>query len=426
MGEPQSHAATEGFLYSFRALRIRDYRNYWIASLGMTGTQVVTQFGLAWLVLDLSGSLAQLGVVLSIQGLAWTLVALAGGVLADRYSRRNLIVISQLFGIASLATLATLTFANVVEVWHVYLAALILGTNQAVTMPARTAIIRSLVTDDYMLNAVALNAMQQQASRIVWPMMTGVIIALLGVGAALVAAVISSAIGVILLVGLRGLQEAPRPQGSTSALHEIGQGVSYSFAKAPIRLLMVINFGIAFLGLVYLNLAPGFARQELGFDAATTGLFMTAAGIGAICGSVMLVIREVQDRSTYAVLATAGFGLAVLALSLNFWTPTAFALMVFFGFSNSSLAVSAHTVLQTASDPRYLGRVMSLWSLGGGMGALAALPVGLAGDEFGLRWALGLVGAIMVLLTGYVAVAFLPAAKRALLDRPLTAATVAS
>ena len=426
MGEPQSHAATEGFLYSFRALRIRDYRNYWIASLGMTGTQVVTQFGLAWLVLDLSGSLAQLGVVLSIQGLAWTLVALAGGVLADRYSRRNLIVISQLFGIASLATLATLTFANVVEVWHVYLSALILGTNQAVTMPARTAIIRSLVTDDYMLNAVALNAMQQQASRIVWPMMTGVIIALLGVGAALVAAVISSAIGVILLVGLRGLQEAPRPQGSTSALHEIGQGVSYSFAKAPIRLLMVINFGIAFLGLVYLNLAPGFARQELGFDAATTGLFMTAAGIGAICGSVMLVIREVQDRSTYAVLATAGFGLAVLALSLNFWTPTAFALMVFFGFSNSSLAVSAHTVLQTASDPRYLGRVMSLWSLGGGMGALAALPVGLAGDEFGLRWALGLVGAIMVLLTGYVAVAFLPAAKRALLDRPLTAATVAS
>src|SRR5690606_37037698 len=95
-----------GFRHAFRSLRGRDFRYYWFSAVGMTGAQGITQLALAWLVLDLTGSLGQMGVVIFMQGIAWTFVALVGGVLADRYSRRDLLVGAQLFTILSLVVLA--------------------------------------------------------------------------------------------------------------------------------------------------------------------------------------------------------------------------------------------------------------------------------------------------------------------------------
>src|SRR5262245_44335842 len=102
-----------GFSNGFRSLRIPDYRNYWISGLGMTAAQGFTQLALPWLVLDLTGSLGQMGVVIAIQGVAWTVVSLVGGILADRYSHRMILIASQAVTILSLATLAILTMQDV-------------------------------------------------------------------------------------------------------------------------------------------------------------------------------------------------------------------------------------------------------------------------------------------------------------------------
>ena len=174
-----------GFAHGFRSLGHRDFRNYWISGLGTTGAQGFTQIALVWLILDLTDSLSQAGIVITIQGVSWTIVSLVGGVLADRYSRLLLLIIMQSLMAISLAALAVLTIEGVVTEWHVYLSALIFGVNQALTMPARSAIMRSLVSAEDMMNAVALNAMQQHAMRILWPSLAGVIIGTLGVGAAL-------------------------------------------------------------------------------------------------------------------------------------------------------------------------------------------------------------------------------------------------
>jgi len=401
-----------GFKHGFRSLRIRDFRNFWIAGLGMTGAQGITQLALAWLVLDLTGSLGQMGLVIAMQGVAWTIVALVGGVLADRYSRRNLLIGSQFFTIGSLTTLAMLTMTGVVEVWHVYFSALILGTNQALTMPARSAIMRSLVGPDVMMNAVALNSMQQHAGRIFWPSLAGIIIGLIGVDAALLTGAAASGLAALMLMTIPNVAEANRGPAA-SPIAEMREGVRYSFAHPVLRMMMLINFAVAFFGLAYLNMGPGFSREVMGFDATTTGFFIMASGIGSVTGSMGLVFREVEQRERFVVLSCGGFGLAILLLCLNPWPATSFLIMVFFGLSNSCLAVTAQTIFQTEADQRYLGRVVALWSMGGGIGAITAFPIGEAGDAFGLRYSLGFVAAVLILLTVYIAIAHLPSAERA-------------
>ena len=167
---------------AFSALKHRNYRWYWFSGLGMSGAQGINQLTIAWLVLDLTGSVGQLGLVIFFQGLPAAATALFGGVFADRYSRRKLLMWTQALTTAILAVLAVLTLAEMVEVWMVYVASILLGTAMSLTMPARNALIRSLVPIEQTMNAVALNSMQQQASRIVWPSLAGGMIAGLGVG----------------------------------------------------------------------------------------------------------------------------------------------------------------------------------------------------------------------------------------------------
>ena len=401
-----------GVTYAFRSLWLRDYRNYWFSGLGMTGAQAYTQLGLAWLILDLTDRVGQLGLLIFMQGLAWTTVALVGGVLADRYSRRALLSGSQSLTIVSLGAIAILTMQDLVQVWQVFAAAFVLGTNQAISMPARTAILRNLVSSEYMLNAVALNSMQQHAARILWPTLAGVMIGVLGVGVALLAGAACSAASVGFLFLLRNLKE-DAPHQRTSPFRELVAGVKYSFSTPVVKMVMLLNFAVAFFGLAYLHIQPGFAREVLDFGPSQTGLFLMAGGVGSVLGSVGLIFVNVRDKNTFVNFGMGGFALALLALCINPWVPAEFLFMALWGFSNAIFAVLAQTIFQTVSESRYLGRVIGLWSLGGGISALTALPIGLAGDEIGLRWSLGFVAALLVLCTVYIMAVHLPKAQRA-------------
>jgi MFS family permease len=410
---------TARFGHAFRALRIENFRFYWLMGLFMTGAQGTTQLALAWLILDLTGKVGQLGLVIFIQGVAWTVVALVGGILADRYRRRNLLLGSQLFTAANLAILAVLTLGGLAETWQVYVSSLVLGTTNALTFPARQALIRNLVDADDMMNAVALNSMQMHSGRIVWPALAGVVIGTLGVGAALILGSACSVASIIFLALIKDLKENSSV-GTTSAWRQVTAGLSYSFSTPLLKMVMMLNFGVAFFGLAYLNMAPGFAREELGFSAGKTGLFIMASGIGAIIAATTLVLHEIENRNTVVVLMCGCFGLSILALCLSPTDWSAFLFMALFGFSNSSFSIIAQTIFQVSVEPRYLGRVIGLWSMGGGIGALTALPIGLAGDHFGLRWSLGFVSAVLVAVTLLVFVMFLPHVRRMAAPRVAT------
>ncbi len=383
-----SSTTGRGLGQSLQALHNRDYRWYWFAGLGMSGSQGIQQLALGWLVLDLTGSAGQLGLVTAMQGLPMTVTSLFGGVLADRYDRKMLLQLSQAFTFANLLLLGMLTSAGMIQVWHLYFFAIGLGLMQAVTMPARQALIRSLVTDEEMMNAVALASMQLQSSRIIWPTTAGLLIGTLGVGVALIISAMFAAAGILCLFLVHAAPFVPvlRP---TSPMQDVIEGVRYTFGHEVVGRVITLSICIASLGLAFLYLGVGFAREELHFTAGQTGLFLMCSGIGAIVASLLMVVLQIRATVTRFAVAAGGFALSLVLLCINPWTGPAFFFMVGYGFFNSGMAITGQTIFQIHVPQRLLGRVISLWSMGAGLAALTSWPIGAAGDMVGLRWSLG-------------------------------------
>lgn len=392
---PEEHVK-RGPLDSFSALKSRDYRMYWFSGLGMTGAQGIQQLALAWLVLDLTDSAGQLGLVIFMQGMTMSAMALFGGVLVDRYNRKTLLTLSQTFTFLNLVTLAALILSGVVAVWMLYFYAIGLGAMQAITMPARNALIRSLVGKELMVNAVALNAMQMHSSRIIFPMSAGLLIALLGVGATVLLSASCSLAGLVLLLMVHAPDTANRERREP-AMQELAEGIRFTFAHPVIGPVMTLAVFIAMFGLAFMTLGPGFARQELHFSASTTGFFLMSAGFGSLVGALLMLVVRVKATKKLFVLGCSGFALSLIALCVNPIDPLAFVFMAGFGISNSMLSITAQTIFQTEAPQRLLGRVISLWSLGGGLASVTAWPIGVAGDAVSLRVSLGAVATVLFL-----------------------------
>ena len=384
----------------FRALRGDGYRWFWFSGLGMTASQGIQQLAVAWLVLDLTDSVGQLGLVIFAQGVPMAIVSFYGGVLADRYDRRRLLVGAQVVTMLNLFALALLASSGLIQVWHIYLSSIGLGVMQAITMPTRTAMIRSLVDDDDLTNGVALNAVQMHSSRILWPSVAGVLIALAGIGATLLLSALCSFAGILCLLTIRYLNAEPgrRPQ-KDSPFQQMLEGLRYVQETSQVSTVMKLALCCGLFGLAYMNLSPAFAREELGLNSSGAGLFIMSMGVGAIVGSVLMLVFPVKDGHQLFIVLTGVFGLNLVLQAVNPWLPAAFVLMAFFGLSNSALVVAGQTFLQVSVPQAFLGRVIGLWSLAGGLGFIASLPIGMLGDAIGLRWSLGGAGILLLAST---------------------------
>jgi MFS family permease len=162
---------------------------------------------------------------------------------------------------------------------------------------------------------------------------------------------------------------------------------------------MRLSLCCGLFGLSYMNLAPAFAREVLDLGASGAGLFMMSMGFGAIIGSTLLLVFPVKDGKQLFIMLTAAFGLVVLGQAANPWFPAAFLIMGLFGLISAVLVVAGQTFLQVNVPQHMLGRLVGLWSLAGGLGFITALPIGLLGDEIGLRWSMGGAAALLIVST---------------------------
>lgn len=402
MTTTQPKTAKPTFSDSLRSFQYRNYRLYWFSGLGQTGAQGVQQLAMAWLVLDLTDSTGQLGLVIFMQGISMAGMALFGGVLVDRYDRKRLLMLSQLFTFANLALLSVLTLSGFVAVWQLYISAIGLGVMSAITLPARNALIASIVSREDSLNAVALNAMQMHVSRIFFPTVAGIVIAVAGVGSALLFCAASSLAGILLLLPVQVDASAVPARRRSSAARELVDGLQYTFSHPVIGRVMTLALSLSAFGLAFMSLGPGFAREELDFSASTTGLFLMAAGIGSLAGALMMVAVNLEANLKVFVWACTGFAVSLVALCINPFAAVAFLCTAGFGFSSSVLSIAAQTIFQVQAKPHLLGRVTSLWSLGGGLAAITALPIGIIGDLLSLRVSLGFVSILLLVMCAIV------------------------
>jgi MFS family permease len=380
---------------TFRALRHRDFALYWSGqAVSLTGTwmQSVAQ---GWLVLRLSNSPFQLGVVGFCAFSPVLLFTLLGGLAADRVPRKAALLVTQALSMAQAAILTVLSATGVVEVWHVAALAFLLGTVNAFDVPIRQSFLFDLDGREDLPNAIAMNSIAFNGARLVGPAVAGLILASLGETACFLVNAISY---LAVLVGLALIRPAapPRQADEESWPDGIRRGVAYAWRTPAVRtILLLVAFSSVF-GVPYSILMPAIARDVLGGGQRTLGFLMGAAGAGAVLGAFSITGRRSTRRSGAIVAgAMTAFGASLVAFSLsrNFWLSASLLHVV--GAAMIVQMATSNAFLQLVAPPALRGRVVSIYTLMFlGMAPFGSLLSGIIAKYWGAPAAVGLGGAV--------------------------------
>ncbi|MDA1240784.1 MAG: MFS transporter, partial [Chloroflexi bacterium] len=354
-----------GFRQAVGALAYRDYRRF-AASLLLTslGVQLV-QTAILWQVYELTGSALLLGLTGLARAAPHMVLSLVGGVVADRFNRVRLIQAGQLTNGILIAALAALTILGSVEVWHLYVVTFLNSAFSAITNPARTALIPSLVPRDRLVNAVALNATIGQASQIVGPALAGVTIAFMGLGPTYV---INGAVYVAAMIVIFGIQTPmARPSVLETPWESFMEGLNFVRQKPVIISLLLLDLGETIFG-SYRALLPIIA-DNLGVGATGYGLLSAAPGVGALAGAAFILgLGDMRYKGLYTVFGVLAYCVALAMLAVSPWFWLAIIASVLLGATNSIQMIPRNTVILSVSPDALRGRVEAFRSMlaGGG------------------------------------------------------------
>jgi MFS family permease len=360
-----SESGSPGAKSALRAMRSRNYRLFFAGqSVSLIGTWM-QQVAMSWLVYRLTGSAFLLGVIGFTSQIPAFLLAPLAGVLADRWNRRPLLITTQALALLQAALLAGVVLTGVVQIWHIVVLSLLLGVVNAFDIPIRQSFVVEMVEERADLsNAIALNSSMVQAARLIGPSVAGVLVATVGEG---ICFLLNSASYLAVLLALVAMRLGPSPHGSgerRNVLHELAEGFRYAFGFAPIRSILLLVALISLTGMPYVVLVPVFAKEVLNGGAHTFGFLMTAAGCGALTGTLTLASRSsVLGLGKQMVLATGVFAAGIACFAESSYLPLSLASLVAAGYGAVTVVASGNTVLQTILEEDKRGRVMSFFTM---------------------------------------------------------------
>ncbi|GLV81923.1 MFS transporter [Streptomyces lavendulae subsp. lavendulae] len=386
----------------FSSLRIRNYRLFAAGqAVSNTGTWM-QRIAQDWLVLSLTGSASAVGITIALQFLPMLVFGLYGGVLADRLPKRPLLLATQsAMGLTGIA-LAVLTLAGHVQVWHVYLAAFLLGLVTVLDNPARQTFVSEMVGPAQVANAVSLNSANFQSARLVGPAIAGVLITAVGSGWAFLLNGLSFAapIAGLLMMRTRELHPVtPQPR----AKGQLREGLRYVAGRPELVWPIVLVGFIGTFGFNFPIWLSAFVGDVFHGDAGTYGLFNTLIAVGSLVGA-LLAARRGRARLRLLVTAAALFSvlLVMTAFAPSFWLFA--VLLVPVGVFGLTVNVVANSSVQMATDPEMRGRVMALFMMVFTGGTPVGAPlVGWITDTYGAR--LGMAAGGLVSLAAALGVA---------------------
>ncbi|MFE0653452.1 MFS transporter [Streptomyces sp. NPDC059534] len=392
---------TRGRRETFSSLRIRNYRLFFTGAIvSNTGTWMarITQ---DWLVLSLTGSAAAVGITTALQFLPMLLFGLYGGVIADRYPKRLLLLFSQgALGLCGLA-LAVLTLSGQIQVWHVYLIAFLLGMVTVVDNPARQSFVSEMVGPGQLRNAVSLNSANFQSARLVGPAVAGVLIAGVGSGWAFLLNGLSFLAPLVSLLLMRTselhkVERAPRGKG------QLREGLRYVAGRPDLIWPIVLVGFIGTFGFNFPIWLTAFSGDVFHVGAGTYGFLNTLMAAGSLVGA-LAAARRGSTRLRMLVVAAAVFGVLEIAAALSpaFWL---FALLLVpIGMIGLTVNITANSAVQMATDPAMRGRVMSLYMMVFAGGTPIGAPLlGWVTDTYGARVGFATGGVISLAAAGAV------------------------
>lgn len=382
-----------------RALRHRNFRLFFTGQgVSLTGTWI-TRIATAWLVYRLTGSELLLGVVAFASQIPNLFLMPVAGVLADRWNRRRVLIVTQAMALVQSGLLAVFTLTGLISVPLIIILQVAQGFITALDTPVRQAFVVSMIDDRADLaNAIALNSSLFNASRIIGPSVGGLLIAAVGEGWCF-AIDSASYLFVILSLLMMRLPEALPRSDTGRIFDELTSGLRYALESVPIRSLLILMAVASIAGMPYNVLMPAMARGVLGGGAETLGILMTGSGIGALAGAIWLASRhDLRGLSTAIAIAGSVFGAGLIAFSFARSVPVAMVLLFVVGAGFMIQTAAANTIVQTIVEEEKRGRIMALFA----MAFLGTMPIGgliagSAAEHIGTPMTIAIGGAICML-----------------------------
>jgi MFS family permease len=392
---------------TFESMGDRNFRWFFWSLLGNFSSMNIQMFIRGWLVYELTGSFAALGIMSLANGVSGLALALVGGVVAERVRQRKQVVqVGQALNAVVALSVGLMIATGSLTFTHLVIAALIQGAVQNSIMPSRQALTPEVVGMDRLMNALALNTSGMNAARLLMPGLAGWMVAALGGGDgeigpaqyvyyAMAGLYLWSIVALVpVRVADRSAQIDPQP-----ALGDLVDGFRYIARDKTIRMLLVANFFMVWFSMTYFMLLPGFAKEVLDTGPARLGLLQTLSGLGSLAGSLVIASMPSRNRGRVLLASSLLLGVSLLAFSLStsYWLSV--CILVVVGLGQAGRMSLSNVLVQSYVEEAYRGRVMGVYMMEFSLMSIGIFAMGLLANVIGPQLTFAGSAAALVVLT---------------------------
>ena len=401
-------AGRAGELRTFESLGDRNFRWFFISTLGQFGGIQTQMLAMGFIVYELTGSPGRLGLVALVNAIPSLAFSLYGGMLADRVPRRLVLQVGQTFQALLAGIVAALLFLGVLRYEHLIVIVFFQGAGMSLMMPARQAMIHEIAGEERLMNAISLGAAGMTTMRLIAPAIGGALLVIANSAWLYSAVVVYYLIAIGAIVPMRlasagaaGAPTAPDAQGWAG----VRDGIRYTMRQPAILQVLAVNLLIVCASMPWMFLLPGWVEDVLGLGGFHLGLLLSVMGIGSLFGSLVIASLPPRRRGLLYLLSAVLLAGGVLAFTIFEAFLVAALLTAVIGVAHAGRMSLSTVLIQTYVAAEYRGRVLSIYMMEFGLVALGVFAVGAIAEVVGLQLAIG--GAAAFLLV--VALALFPA-----------------
>jgi MFS family permease len=393
--KPSWRSSLKGFR-TVESFQFHDFRWLWLGTLSAFMAIHMQQITRGWLILRLTDdSPLALSLVMMSFALPLTFASVLGGLMADRFPRKHMMVYCQSGNAVMTLLLATLDITGLIRFWHLMVIGCINGTLAAFNMPSRQSIVSDIVPSESLMNAISLNAAGMNLTRTIGPAVAGLLILYLDT-----AGVFYLIAGVHLFsvacMGMLRTGHAPAKRSGKGAVSDIREGFRYAIGNPTLLGLVIMGFVPALFGFPYLALLPAWAREALNVRSDGLGLLMMFMGMGSLAGTLILAsFRRLRRRGAFLMANSLTWGMALAVFSQSSSYAMALPLLLLIGLLSAIFMSLNMTLMQTYSTLEMRGRIVSMAMMTFGLMPLSAVPFGALAERIGTPDSLALSGVIL-------------------------------
>jgi MFS transporter, DHA1 family, staphyloferrin A biosynthesis exporter len=396
------------FSRTFSSLKHREFLIFWCGTVVSHSGDWMDQIALNWLVLVITNSPLSLGLVNLFRAIPVLIFTPLGGVAADYWERRRILIVTQSISMVLAFVLGALVTTQWVTLWEIYLLAALRGTVMSFNMPARQSMISNLVPREDLPNAVALNTATNHLTRVLGPSAGGLLIALVGIDWLFYLNGISF---LAILYTLHLLRDVGTIRKDAGHWEEFKDGFLYIRRNRLLRYLVMLAVVPMFFGQPYMTMLAVFARSILKIGPVGLGLMTSVASLGAITGALAVAGRRGGPQIGLMIGGIMVFGLSLVLFSFSRWLVPSLLFLFIAGGANVFYSSTNNGLIQMSVEDGYRGRVLSMLFINRGLIPLGTAFTGLLAEKFGAQMALGSMAGMIILLGG---IAMITRPKKAL------------